>query len=288
MPSDYARIEQIIRYLDQHHQHQPSLQTLADLVDLSPSHFQRLFTRWAGISPKTFLQYVTASHVRQRLQQSESLLDTALESGLSGTGRLYDLTLKVYGMTPGEAKASAQGLTFQFGVVDSPFGWALLVTAPRGLCALRFLPSRVEAEAAVFDVQQQWPGACFEEDAAAIEALAQRLFAGPGSKGVISLCLQGTPFQLKVWEALVHIPEGAVVSYGRLAAAVGDPKASRAVGSAVGANPVAFLIPCHRVIRQTGAFNQYRWGATRKKALLGWEAARQAVNHSAATLDRDV
>lgn len=273
MPSDYARIEKIIQYLDENHQQQPSLEELAALVDLSPSYFQRLFTRWAGVSPKKYLQFLTASYAREWLRESESVMDAALETGLSGTGRLHDLTLQLFGATPGEMKRHGEGMTLSYGIYDSPFGSALLVEAPRGLSVLRFIdPSDFEKEMA--DIQKDWAAAIFIHRPERIAELGQTVFGENPEETTVPLFVRGTPFQLKVWEALIRVPEGALTTYGRLAEAIGNPAANRAVGTAVGNNPVAYLIPCHRVIRQSGAFNQYRWGRDRKMAMLGWEAAR--------------
>ncbi len=273
--SDYSRVEQAIRYLEAHVQEQPSLSDLAGQVGLSEFHFQRLFHRWAGVTPKAFLQCLTLARAKALLADSRSLLDTSLELGLSGTGRLHDLFLGLEAMTPGEFKRAGEGLAIQWGVHATPFGEALFALAPRGLCGLSFLDAASRTRA-VADLQARWPEARLVEDSRQTEPYADEVVArmqGAPSRP-LALVLKGSVFQVKVWEGLLAIPEGGVASYQGLAQCIGAPKASRAVGTALSLNPIGYLIPCHRVIRTTGAVGEYRWGATRKQALLGVEGAR--------------
>jgi AraC family transcriptional regulator, regulatory protein of adaptative response / methylated-DNA-[protein]-cysteine methyltransferase len=269
--SDYARIERAIRYLDEHHPEQPSLAEVARVVGLSEFHFQRLFQRWAGVSPKSFLRYVTLSHARRQLRGEQSLLQASLALGLSGASRLHDLFVRIEAMTPGEYRAQATGLSLRWGRHDTPFGPALLIATERGLCGLSF-----EAEEGLDELQARWPGAQFIQAPRFTAPYAEVLRARTQGRPVapLAVLLKGTPFQLKVWEALLRIPEGQVLTYGGLAAQVGATRGARAVGSAVGDNPIAFLIPCHRVIRGTGALGGYRWGEARKRAMLALERAR--------------
>lgn len=273
--SDYARIDRAIRYLQAHLREQPGLAEVAAEVGLSEFHFQRLFQRWAGVSPKRFLQFLTLQEAKRLLDETRSVLDTSLDVGLSGPSRLHDLFLGLERMTPGEYKARARGLTLRWGVEETPFGPALFAALDRGLCGVSFLAEDGE-RGAVEALRARWPGAALAHDAVAVRdhaaALRRRMAGEPGAP--IGLVLKGTPLQLKVWEALLRIPPGRVVSYGDLAALAGVPQAVRAVGTAVGQNPIAVLIPCHRVIQATGAFGEYRWGAARKMALLGVERAR--------------
>lgn len=268
---DYFRIEKAIRFLDTHFREQPDLAEVARAVGLSEYHFQRLFRRWAGVSPKRFLQYLTAAHARAQLRR-QSVLDSAHASGLSGPGRLHDLTLQIYAATPGELRRGGAGVEIRYGFHATPFGECLLALTAKGVCALRFIDG-VGRAGALRELQAEWPQA--RQRAAPIETagVVQRLFA-PADRGApLALHVAGTNFQVRVWEALLRIPRGAVTSYEQLAALSGRPNSARAVGSALARNPVALLIPCHRVIRKTGAFGEYRWGEARKQALLGWEAA---------------
>ncbi len=274
LSSDYYRIEQALRYLQANYQHQPSLAEIAGSVHLSEYHFQRLFLRWVGISPKRFLQYLTKESAKDLLSRSHSLLDISLELGLSGPSRLHDLFITCEAVTPGEYKQQGAGLTIRYGIHPSPFGDCLLGLTERGLCALSFAEEGNIASLRD-DLHQRWRGAKLIEDAVATGSYAGRIFElarDPGGMP-IQLYLHGTNFQLKVWQALLHIPVGELTTYGQIAAALGQPKASRAVGSAVGDNPIAYLIPCHRVIRQAGDLGGYRYGLARKQAILGWEQA---------------
>lgn len=267
---DYARIEQAIRFLDAHFQDQPELIEVARAVGLSEYHFQRLFRRWAGVSPKRFLQYLTAAYAREQLRR-QGVLEAAHASGLSGPGRLHDLTLQIYAATPGELRRGGAGLEIRYGFHATPFGDCLLALTARGVCALRFVDGGQAG--ALRELRAEWPQARLRAAATDTACVVERLFARAGRRAPLALHLAGTNFQVRVWEALLRIPPGAVTSYEHLATLAGQPNAARAVGSAVAHNPVALLIPCHRVIRKTGAFGEYRWGETRKRAVLGWEAA---------------
>jgi len=270
--SDGARVARAIRYLDENRREQPDLAEVAGAVGLSEHHFQRLFRRWAGVSPKRFLQYITAEHARRLLDGSRCVLDAALEAGLSGPGRLHDLTVNVHALTPWEVRRRGDGLSMRYGYHPSPFGECLLVETDRGISGLAFVTEAGRQEARN-DLAGRWPRAEMIRADRATRATAQRVFAGTGG---IALDIRGTNFQIRVWEALLRVPEGALTTYSGLARDLGAPKAARAVGSAVALNPVSFLIPCHRVIRSTGVFGNYRWGAARKKAMVGREAAMAA------------
>jgi AraC family transcriptional regulator of adaptative response/methylated-DNA-[protein]-cysteine methyltransferase len=275
MAEDYSRIEQAIRYLEAHHERQPSLHEVADSVALSEYHFQRLFTRWVGISPKRFLQYLTKEHVKALLAQSGDLLTVTYQAGLSSPGRLHDLFVSAEAVTPGEYKSRGQGLEIAYGIHPTPFGECLLAATERGVSNLIFL-SDGSPPAAVAELRKTWGNASLREDHSRTQESADQVnqvLLGQGSQP-LALHLHGTNFQLKVWEALLRIPEGSVISYDELAAWIGEPGAARAVGNAVGRNPIPLLIPCHRVIRKSGDFGGYRWGLPRKKAILGWEMAK--------------
>ncbi len=269
--TDYERIEKVIRHLTAARQSQPSLTDLAAVAGLSPSHFDRLFHRFAGVTPMTFLGFLTWKAARPLLRAKQPLLAAALDLGLSGESRLHDLFVRTERMTPGEYKEKGRGLTIAHARFDTRLGPALFAATERGLCALHF-----GEDAALPRLQAEWEHAAFVEDQRALGPYATLLEArlSGASAEPLPVLLRGTPFQLQVWEALLRIPEGQVVSYGQLAQAVGRPRAARAVGSAVGDNPVGYLIPCHRVIRATGAFDQYRWGPERKRLLLALERAR--------------
>jgi len=271
---DYERIEQAIAYLDEHFQEQPSVAEVAEHVGLSESHFHRLFRDWAGITPKRFLEFVTAEHARQLLQDSNSVLDSAYESGLSSPGRLHDLFVNLEGVTPGEIRRRGRGMELRFGFHPSPFGECMLAETDRGVTTLSFTSKEDRGEA-VAQLSERWPGARLVQSREATEKTFERILAGLRGTpdGGIELFVQGTNFQVRVWEALLKIPNGLVVSYERVAEWIGRPSSSRAVGNAVGSNPIALLIPCHRVLRKTGAFGNYGGGPLRKRAILAWEAA---------------
>ena len=274
--SDYVRIEKAIRYLAQHVAERPALDAVAGHIGLSPFHFQRLFKRFAGVSPKQFLQYLTASRARQLLRESASVLETALEVGMSGPGRLHDLMISTDAVTPGEFKNAGKGLVLRYGYHETPFGECLAATTPRGLCSLGFIGAD-ERSRALQTLRERWREAEMVEDPHASRPAIEQIFTlvPSGPKVQLNLFLRGTNFQLKVWEALLLIPEGAVVSYGALAAVLDQPGAGRAVGNAVAHNPIAYLIPCHRVLRATGNIGGYRWGDSRKKIILTTELVNQ-------------
>jgi AraC family transcriptional regulator of adaptative response/methylated-DNA-[protein]-cysteine methyltransferase len=282
--TDYDRVEKAIHYLETHFRAQPSLADVARAAGLSEFHFQRLFQRWAGISPKRFLQVLTTNYAEQLLRDSRSLLDVTYESGLSSPSRLHGLFVSLHAVTPAEWREGGKGLAIRYGIHDSPFGRCLLATTDRGICALRFATG--SDERLVRELRDEWPGAELVSDKSRTKAYADRIFGHERVGEPLPVMVRGTNFQVRVWEALLRIPSGQLASYADVAAAVGAPKASRAVGSAVAANPVGFLIPCHRVIRQSGIIGDYRWGTARKKAMLAWESANNRVNEQvfAATL----
>jgi AraC family transcriptional regulator, regulatory protein of adaptative response / methylated-DNA-[protein]-cysteine methyltransferase len=247
-----------------------SLDALAAEVGLSPAHFQRLFSAWVGVSPKRYQQYLALDHARALLAHSFTTLETSQEVGLSGTSRLHDLFLRWEAMSPGDFAKAGAGLTIRWGWFDSPFGPALVMATERGICGLAFAAETGKA-AAMADMRARWPKAAFVEDPAAMAPDVAAAFAG---KGAARLHMIGAPFQIKVWEALISIPTGHVTTYSEIAGAVGHPKAVRAVGTAVGRNPVSWLIPCHRALRKSGGLGGYHWGLPVKRALLAWEAAR--------------
>jgi AraC family transcriptional regulator, regulatory protein of adaptative response / methylated-DNA-[protein]-cysteine methyltransferase len=272
---DYLRIEKAIAFLGSNYTRQPDLKEVARSVHLSEYHFQRLFTRWAGISPKKFLQYLTLKHAKRALKESRSVLDATFDAGLSSPGRLHDLFITIEAMTPGEFKQAGEGLIIHYGFHPTPFGECLLAVTDRGICGLSFVPTGKRSHV-LKELQNRWVGATMREAPESTKPFVDRLFTGPAksSRKPLQLLLKGTNFQVKVWEALMRIPEGSVVSYDDIAQVVGNPGASRAVGTAVGKNPVAYIIPCHRVIKRAGVIGSYHWGSDRKKALLGWEWAK--------------
>lgn len=269
---DYALIEQAIAYVERNAQQQPELGEIASAVGLSEFHFQRVFTRWAGISPKRFLQFVTKEHAKQLLDGSENLLDTTYRVGLSSLGRLHDLFVTTEAVTPGQYKTRGEGLTVRYGLHPTPFGECLIGLTERGICHLGFVQG-TEGDA-VDALVAEWQQARMVEDHHATAPLVKPIFDMERRKGhPLRLYVRGTNFQIKVWEALLRIPPGQVTTYGQIASLIGRPSAMRAVGSAVGRNPIAVLIPCHRVIRSLGEFGNYRYGAARKVALLAHEYA---------------
>ena len=268
---DYQRIEKAIEFIRNHRSHQPGLEEIASHVHLSPYHFQRLFTKWAGISPKKFLQYLTLAYARKQLLKNENLDEIAFQTGLSGTGRLHDLFINLEGMTPDQYRKKGAGITIRYGIHHSPFGAYLLALAGENrICSLQFAE---EPERSIRELKQQWAASSCLHDPEHTEPVASRLFRYDDS-GTLNLLARGTPFQLKVWESLLKIPSGELVSYQAVAEHIENPGGLQAVGSAIGRNPIAFLIPCHRVIKKSGQISEYRWGSHRKSALLGWEASR--------------
>jgi AraC family transcriptional regulator of adaptative response/methylated-DNA-[protein]-cysteine methyltransferase len=270
---DYERIEQAITYLENHFQEQPSLDEIAASVHLSKYHFQRLFKRWAGVTPAQFTHYLTVEYAKERLRESRSVFDTTLEAGLSSPSRLHDLFVTFEAMTPGEYKMYGKDLEIFYGFHPTPFGECLLAMTARGICALRFVMPGSKADL-IAQLKQEWPQAVFVEKPTKTQPIVEQVFAPTQAdeKRELHLLLKGTNFQIQVWRALLAIPSGAMVSYQDVAGYVSTPSAARAVGSALANNPIGYLIPCHRVISKAGRTHRYRWGATRKKAILGWEA----------------
>ncbi|MGZ3873085.1 MAG: methylated-DNA--[protein]-cysteine S-methyltransferase [Mucilaginibacter sp.] len=270
--TNYNRIEDAIGYIRKNFKNQPSLEETAENVYLSPFHFQRLFTDWAGVSPKKFLQYISLDHAKKMLANQASLFDTALETGLSGTSRLHDLFVNIEGMTPGEYKNGGAQLSINYSYAQTPFGNILVASTPKGICHISFADSEAEG---LIGLQAIFPNAAYRQMVDMIQQNALYIFTYDWSKlDEIKLHLKGTAFQIKVWETLLKIPSGKLSTYGNIAGQLKQPTASRAVGGAIGANPVAFLIPCHRVIQSSGEFGHYHWGGNRKTAMIGWEAAR--------------
>jgi AraC family transcriptional regulator, regulatory protein of adaptative response / methylated-DNA-[protein]-cysteine methyltransferase len=271
MTTDYQRIEKAISYINENFRQQPDLEEVAKQVHLSPFHFQRMFRQWAGVTPKKFLQYISLEHAKQLLEQKHTLADASFEAGLSGTSRLHDLFISIEGMTPGEYKNDGESLVINYSFAETPFGDILIASTDKGICHISFANDRDTELKLLYarfakakfiqktDMQQQNALQVFKKD-----------WTDPDK---IKLHLKATPFQIKVWEALLKIPLGSVSTYSGIAESIQSPQASRAVGTAVGSNPVAFLIPCHRVIRSTGVIGEYHWGSLRKTAMLGWEAS---------------
>jgi AraC family transcriptional regulator of adaptative response/methylated-DNA-[protein]-cysteine methyltransferase len=270
--TDYQRIAAALTYLRANFRNQPSLEQLAEQAHWSPFHFQRKFQEWAGVSPKKFLQYLSLDHAKRLLRQQVSVAEAAYETGLSGTGRLHDLFVTLEAMTPGEYRQGGAALAIAYSFGESPFGTYLIASTAKGICKLVFTEDETTA---LQELRREWPGALLTLGSAPIHSQVARFFARefmPTDR--LHLHLKGTSFQLKIWESLLRIPEGELRTYAQLAGAAGNGAAVRAAGTAIGANPVGYLIPCHRVIRHTGELGQYRWGDARKAALVGWEAAR--------------
>lgn len=268
----YATVAQAIRFLRSHAREQPGLAELAVALGVSEFHLQRLFSDWAGISPKRFLQFLSKEEARRRLRASASVLEASLDAGLSGPGRLHDLMVSCEAVTPGEYAAGGAGLEIRYGVATTPFGEAFVASTPRGICRLEFIDPGQGSAHALESLQAEWPHATLLCAQDAAKATLGAAFQGDPQKTPLRLLLRGTNFQIQVWQALLRIPPGALASYGQIARAIGKPQAARAVGSAIGANPIACLIPCHRVIRESGDFSSYRWGIERKQALIACEA----------------
>ena len=270
---NYHRIAEAIDYIKQNFKKQPTLDEVAEKVHISPFHFQKLFTDWAGVSPKKFLQYISLKHAKQVLHHKQAtLFDAAHATGLSGTGRLHDLFITFEGMTPGEYKNGGENLTINYSYAESPFGNMLVASTPKGICYMAFADDQKEAFSTF---QQRFPRAHYRQMVDLLQQNALYIFTHDWRKlHQIKLHLKGTDFQLKVWETLLKIPMGALSTYGKIAQEIRNPSASRAVGTAIGSNPVAFLIPCHRVIQASGTLGGYHWGTTRKTAIIGWEAAK--------------
>lgn len=273
--SDYIRIEKAMTYMSEHVSSQPSLEDVAAHVHLSPFHFHRMFCKWAGTTPKRFLQALTLERSKRMLKEEDSLMDVSLRMGLSGGSRLYDHFVKLEAVTPGEHRNGGQGVTIQYGLNETPFGKIFVAMTPRGVCRIEFLGSR-SADEILVDIRKDWPKASLVQNDNATNYVANVLFSRlkDGQSNPLSLHVMGTNFQVAVWRALLRIPSGQLASYSQIANALGYPKASRAVGNAVGSNPVAMLIPCHRVIQKSGAIGGYRWGSTKKEMIQAWELLR--------------
>jgi AraC family transcriptional regulator of adaptative response/methylated-DNA-[protein]-cysteine methyltransferase len=273
--NDYERVANVIRYLDRHHTDQPDLTELARAVRLSPFHFHRLFSTWAGVTPKDFLQCLTLEHVKALLRDGDSVLAAALNAGLSGPGRLHDLCVTLDAASPGEMRSGGAGVEIKYGFTDTPFGQALIGETSRGICHLSFVDDQGRNGAREV-LASRWPNAQLHRADSRAQELSRKIFVPPlqdQSHLRLRAFVRGTPFQLRVWRALLQIPAGSLTTYRRLAAAINQPSAARAVGSAVGANPIAFIVPCHRVIRETGVLGNYRWDPIRKRAIIGWEVS---------------
>ena len=271
--TDFSRIAEAIYFIKNNFIAQPSLEEIAKHVHMSPLHFQKMFVEWAGVSPKKFLKYISLNYAKSKLRNEQAtLFDTAAEIGLSGTGRLHDLFINIEGMTPGEYKNGGENLTIKYNFQDSIFGKIIIAATNKGICYVAFYE---DEELAVNILVKSFPNACFIEEEIPFQKDISKIFMNQyPSVNKIKLHLKGTSFQLKVWETLLSIPLGGLVTYGDISQKVETPKAARAVGSAIGKNPVAFLIPCHRVIQSTGLFGGYMWGEKRKTAMIGWEAVR--------------
>jgi AraC family transcriptional regulator of adaptative response/methylated-DNA-[protein]-cysteine methyltransferase len=271
--TDYERIAAVIEYIRENFRQQPDLDAVAAHVHLSPFHFQRLFTAWAGVSPKKFLQYTSVEYAKYLLSEKQvTLFDASMETGLSGTGRLHDLFVTIEGMTPGEYKNGGASLEIAYRFAETPFGEILIASTAKGICQLAFISNAAQG---LSELAKRFPNARLVPQGNALQEAALSFFRSDAEQPeTIRLHLKGTAFQLKVWDALLRIPSGKLLSYGQLADAVRHPGASRAVGTAIGDNPVAYIIPCHRVLQSSGRIGGYHWGVTRKSAMIGWEAAR--------------
>lgn len=272
----YHKIAKAIAYLDENFKQQPSLDQVAEQLHMSTFHFQRLFKEWVGISPKKYLQFLTVSYAKSQLEAKKaSLLNVAADAGLSGTGRLHDLFVNIEGMTPGEYKKGGQDLTINYSFAETPFGDVLVASTSKGICYLAFIEN---AEQGIEELKKQFPNATYQQKSDLNQENTLLIFNNDWSQlSDIKLHLKGTDFQLKVWQALLSIPQGGLVTYGEVARRINQPTASRAVGTAIGSNPIAYLIPCHRIIQSSGNTGGYRWNPIRKKAMIGWEAAKNLV-----------
>ncbi|MEP6498662.1 methylated-DNA--[protein]-cysteine S-methyltransferase [Microcoleus vaginatus] len=284
---DYHRIARAIAFMRQHHLNQPNLATVAQHLGLSEYHFQRLFTQWAGISPKRFLQYLTVEYAKSKITQTKSLLDLTLDVRLSSPGRLHDLFVNLEAMSPGEFKAGGAGLQIRYGIHDTPFGTSLIATTARGICNLYFLDTTDE-QTAEQRLRLEWKNAEIIRDEQATLSLRDLIFNSEtfSEQKPLTLLVKGTNFQIQVWRALLKLPFGAIATYQTIAQMVARPTAARAVGNAIGNNPIGYLIPCHRVIRESGELGGYCWGVERKTVMLGWEASRTICGTTLAEIER--
>jgi AraC family transcriptional regulator of adaptative response/methylated-DNA-[protein]-cysteine methyltransferase len=276
---DYDSVRRAIAFISEHWRAQPTIELMADAAGVTPDELHHLFRRWAGLTPKAFMQALTLDHAKNLLRDSASVLDAALDSGLSGPGRLHDLFVTHEAMSPGEWKTGGAGMTLRYGFHPSPFGSAIVIASGRGLAGLAFADPG-EEEAALADMQRRWPRATYLEDHNGTAALAQRIFDTKlwRADQPLRVVLIGTDFEVRVWESLLKIPMGRAVCYSDIAQRIESPKASRAVGAAVGKNPISFVVPCHRALGKGGALTGYHWGITRKQAMIGWEAGQVGVH----------
>lgn len=277
---NYQRIQKAIEFLVQNVHRQPSLEDVSSEVHLSPFHFQRIFTEWAGVSPKRFLQFLTLDHLKKSIHTARNINEMASMAGLSSQSRVYDLFVSIEGITPGEYKKGGIKLVIHYGYHTTPFGLVFIAATTRGICGLSFADEH-EPMTELDKFKKKWPFASFHHSPLETSPLVEEIFSSNREKiDRLTLCVQGTNFQIKVWEALLSIPSGQVTTYEKIAEAIGNDKAVRAVGTAVGKNPIAYLIPCHRVIRKEGKIGQYHWGRGRKHAIIGWEMAQESKRHS--------
>ena len=270
---NYQRIEEAIRFMSKNVTEQPDLDAIAKALHLSPFHFQRIFTEWVGISPKKFLQFLTTEYLKTKLNDTRNIIEAANKAGLSSQSRVYDLFVTIEAVTPQEFKTQGAGIQIAYGFHETPLGACILATTERGLCGLSFVQNN-DRETAFLELKNKWQNAQLVENQEYTEGVVQRIFNETATDRKFNLLVKGTNFQLKVWQALLHIPSGNVASYQTIAQSIGNPKALQAVGSAVGANPVGYLIPCHRVIRKEGQIGEYHWGSARKTLILGKEMAQ--------------
>lgn len=273
---NYHRIEEAIQYLEKNFQRQPELDEVAEQANLSPFHFQRIFTEWAGISPKRFLQFLTVDFLKVKLKESKNLVEAAEAAGLSAQSRVYDLFTTLEAVTPQEYKQKGSGIRIEYGIHETPFGTCLIGVTDRGVCWLSFIQTDEDAVTRIEEMKTHWSNSVFHQDQKLTEAFVEKIFSSREGRGEgkLHLFVKGTNFQIKVWEALLKIPMGTVTTYQGVAEQIQSPKAMQAVGSAVGSNHIAYLIPCHRVIRKDGILGEYRWNSTRKKGMIGWEMAK--------------
>jgi AraC family transcriptional regulator, regulatory protein of adaptative response / methylated-DNA-[protein]-cysteine methyltransferase len=282
--NDYERVANVIRFLDRHHTDQPDLNQLATTAGLSPFHFHRLFSSWAGVTPKDFLQCLTVEHVKQLLLDGRNVFDAALDAGLSGPGRLHDLCVTLEAASPGEMKNGGAGMSIDYGFAETPFGEALIAETKRGICHLSFVDVGGRDRVRHLLISD-WPSAKLNRNDSRIAELSEEIFVSSAKSEAhrpLRAFVRGTPFQIQVWRALLRIPMGSLTTYSRLAQAIGNSNAARAVGSAVGANPISFIVPCHRVIRETGALGNYGGGRIRKRVMVGWELSPRGSSAVAA------
>lgn len=271
---NYQRIEEAIQFLETNFQRQPELDEVAEHIHLSPFHFQRIFTEWAGISPKRFLQYLTVDFLKDKLQESRNLVEAAEAAGLSSQSRVYDLFTTLEGVTPQEYKEHGAGIRIEYGFHETPFGLSLIGVTERGICWLSFLQADSDPKVELELMKQHWHNSVFHQDQDLTSSFIEKIFYARAQSSKLHVFVKGTNFQLKVWEALLRVPLGSVTTYQGIAQSMGSPKAMQAVGSAIGANHIAYLIPCHRIIRKDGILGEYRWNSSRKKSIIGWELAR--------------